>query len=63
MNSSVESNERRYLVFGGVCGDFNKNTFIMHENLKNFSKSYIRDLQGREKEEMQLPVRDKFYYQ
>ena len=38
------TNERRYLVFGGVHGDYNKNTFIIHEDLKNFDKSYVRDL-------------------
>ena len=47
-NKASDSNERRYLVFGGVHGDYNKNTFIVHENLKNFSKSYVRELSEEE---------------
>ena len=38
------SNERRYLVFGGVHGDYNNNTFIVYENMKDFSKSYVKEL-------------------
>ena len=48
LNKASDSNERRYLVFGGVHGDYNKNTFIVHENLKNFSKSYVRELSEEE---------------
>ena len=48
LNQIPGSNERRYLVFGGVHGDYNNNTFYFHENLSDFSKSYGRDLTEEE---------------
>lgn len=62
LKSLPGSNERRYLVFGGVHGDYNRNTFIVHEDLLDFSKSRVRELTA-EQQQMQLAERDKFYYQ
>lgn len=62
LNYSPGSNNRRYLIFGGVHGDYNKNTFIVEEDASDFSKSKVLELTDDQKG-MQLQERDKFYYQ
>ena len=42
LNSNSE-NERRFLVFGGVHGDFTNQTFIFVENLKDLKKSTVQE--------------------
>jgi len=54
-----EPGERRYLIFGGVHGDFTDQTFIFTENLTDISKSYTESLPSHTEG---LPFADKFYY-
>ena len=54
-----EPGERRYLIFGGVHGDFTDQTFIFTENLADISKSYTEALPSQTEG---LPFADKFYY-
>ena len=58
LNSNSE-NERRFLVFGGVHGDFTNQTFIFVENLKDLKKSTVQEAS----EDQTISFNDKFYFQ
>ena len=51
-----QKGERRFLIFGGVHGDYTKQTFIFNQNLSDITKSYCTEKQN-------LPFGDKFYFQ
>ena len=46
------------MVFGGVHGDYTKQTFIFNQNLLDINKSYCSENMG-----LLLPFGDKFYFQ
>ena len=46
------------MVFGGVHGDYTKQTFIFNQNLMDINKSYCSENMG-----LLLPFGDKFYFQ
>ena len=62
LNFTPGSTHRRFLVFGGVHGDYNQNTFIVEEDINDFSKSQVKELSEKQ-QGMQLKEKDKFYYQ
>lgn len=51
---------RRYLIFGGVYGEFTNQTFIFTENMTDFQKSHCDVLPGPD---AIMPFADKLYYQ
>ena len=47
-------------MFGGVHGDYTDQTYVVHEDLEDFKKSYIK---ASTKHKQSLRTGDKFYYQ